>query len=201
MVQASGPSPAVIAGVIWADPAWTAFRAVYTDPRGVNLTNLDVAVSTRSTLTDAQVWAYVTRVLTNPAAESVLNNMRVGQYRGARTAANTGALNLNAGAGTSGEVGADVVTIGTAGVINIIQSLIVRIGGCTAAAVVTVKLFKDVNGTERKVYTQNFTVGTDEDSPWIISGQLFGYGQVRCEMYSNNVADVAIVVAYEFVTG
>lgn len=127
--------------------------------------------------------------------------MRIGQYRGARTAANTGALNLNAGAGTSGEAGADVVTIGTAAVINVIQSLIVRIGGCTAAAVVTVKLFKDVNGTPRKVYTQNFTVGVDEDSPWVISGQLFSYDQVRVEMYSNNAADVAVVCSYEYVLG
>lgn len=50
-------------------PAATALsNAVWTDQRAQKLDNLDVAVSSRSTLTDAQVWQYSSRTLTAPVS-------------------------------------------------------------------------------------------------------------------------------------
>jgi len=106
--------------------------------------------------------------------------------------------NWHSSTGTSGESGADLVTIGAKGVSYKVHSLLVNISSLTAGATVTIKLFMLVNGTERKVYQQLFTRGTDPDGLWIINGTVGIHEALRVEVESNNAADNGLAVNYDY---
>ena len=106
--------------------------------------------------------------------------------------------NWNSGTGTSGEAGADLVTIGAEGVSYKVHSLLVNISAMTAGATVTIKLFMFVNGTERKVYEQSFTRGTDPDGLWIINGTVGVHQALRVEVHSNNGVDDGTAIDYDY---
>ena len=42
-----------------------------------------------------------------------------------------------------------------------------------------------VHGTWRKVYSQDFTKGTDPDGLWIVNGTVGIHEALRCEVYSD----------------
>ena len=104
--------------------------------------------------------------------------------------------NWNTETGTSGEAGEDLVTIGAADTKYKLHSLLLNISALTGGAVVTVKLFMKVKGTERKVYSQNFTKGTDPDGLWIVNGTVGIHEALRCEVYSNTDESKAIDYDY-----
>jgi len=106
--------------------------------------------------------------------------------------------NWQSGTGTSGETGADLITIGAAGIKNKLHSLLVSISALTGGAIITVKLFMKVYGTERKVYAQSFTKGTDPDGLWIVNGSVAIHEALRVEVESNNVADNGKAVDYDY---
>ncbi len=106
--------------------------------------------------------------------------------------------NWQSGTGTSGETGADLVSLGSAGDRKKLHSLIVDISALTATAVITIKLFLSVNGTSRKVYSETFTVGTDADGCWVVNGTLEIANALRVECQSNNAADNGLAIAYEY---
>ncbi|MBA7627774.1 hypothetical protein ES703_35242 [subsurface metagenome] len=93
--------------------------------------------------------------------------------------------NWNTETGTSGEAGEDLVTIGAADTKYKLHSFLINISALTVGAVITVKLFMQVHGTERKVYSQDFTVGTDTDGLWIVNGTVGIHEALRCEVYSD----------------
>jgi len=106
--------------------------------------------------------------------------------------------NWQSGTGTSGEAGADLISIGAAGTRYKLHSLLVNIGALTPGATVTVKLFMEVAGIERKVYEQAFTQGTDPDGLWIVNGTLAIHEVLRVEVESDNAGDNGRQIDYDY---
>ena len=106
--------------------------------------------------------------------------------------------NWQSGTGTSGEAGADLVTIGASGSRYKLHSLLVSIGALTPGAAITVKLFTAINGTERKVYSQAFTQGADPDGLWIVNGTLAIHEALRVEIASDNAGDNGLAIDYDY---
>jgi len=109
----------------------------------------------------------------------------------------TTTANWNTATGTSGESGEDLVTIGANDTEYILDSLVLDVSACTNGAVLTVKLFQQVNGTERKVYSEGFVVNTDPDGLWIVAGRVGIHEALRVEVYSDTSESVAI--AYDYI--
>jgi hypothetical protein len=110
----------------------------------------------------------------------------------------TTTANWNAGTGTSGETGGDVVAIGNDSTYNKVQGLWLNIENLTNGATVTVRLYHSINGVETKVHQQSFIRGTDPNGLWIISGAMAISGVLRCELQSDNSGDTAKSIAWEW---
>jgi hypothetical protein len=123
----------------------------------------------------------------------------LGRLRGEAPASDSATAGWQSGTGTSGEVGADLVTIGASNIKYKLHSLIVNISALTAGAVIVLKLFMKVNGAERKVYHQSFTKGTDPDGLWIVNGTVGIHDVLRVELESNNAADNGKAVDYNYI--
>jgi len=106
--------------------------------------------------------------------------------------------NWQSGTATSGETGADVVTIGTNDARKKLNSLLLSIHNFALGGQVTVKLFMQVNGTERKVYQEQFNKGTDPDGLWIVNGTVGIHEALRVEVQSNRVADNGVALHYDY---
>jgi len=63
---------------------------------------------------------------------------------------------------------------------------------------VTVRLYMQINGVERQVYTQNFTVAVDGAGLWIINGTIGIYDVLTVTVQSNNAADNGASVGYHY---
>lgn len=111
--------------------------------------------------------------------------------------------NWNSGTATSGETGADLVTIGTASDRKKLHSLVVNLSALTVGATITIKLFQLVNGVEAKVYPPvgtTFVVGTDPDGVWVVDGTVEISGVLRCEVQSDNAGDDGKAITYKYET-
>lgn len=104
--------------------------------------------------------------------------------------------NWNTATGASGEAGEDLVTIGANDTFYELGSLLLNVSACTDTAVLTVKMFTQINGVEAKVYSQSFVVNTDPDGLWIVQGKLFIHEALRVEVYSATNESVAIAYDY-----
>lgn len=109
--------------------------------------------------------------------------------------------NWQSGTATSGETGADLVSIGTASERKKLHSLVVNVANLTPGAIITIKLFMLINGVEAKVYPPDgttWTVGTDPDGIWVVNGTLEISGVLRCEVESDTVADNGLAITYKY---
>ena len=106
--------------------------------------------------------------------------------------------NWQSGTATSGETGADVVTIGANDTKKKLHSLLLSIHNFALGGRVTVKLFMHVNGTERKVYQEEFNKGTDPDGLWIVNGTVGIHEALRVEVQSNRAADNGVALHYDY---
>ena len=106
--------------------------------------------------------------------------------------------NWNSGTATSGETGADLITIGSNNTRKKLHSLLINISSLQAVAKVTVKLFMQVNGIERKVYQEEFTRGTDPDGLWIVNGTVGIHEILRVEATSNKATDDGAAIEYDY---
>ena len=106
--------------------------------------------------------------------------------------------NWYSGTATSGQTGADLITIGANDIKKKLHSLLINIGLLQAGAKVTVRLYMQVNGTERKVYQEEFTQGTDPDGLWIVNGSVGIHEALRVEAMSNKSADNGAVLEYDY---
>jgi len=120
--------------------------------------------------------------------------------------------NWNTSTGTSGEAGEDLLggasaegAIGAAATRYKLHSLLLDVNALTDGAKIHVKLFMKVNGNERKVYDQEFTVPTTaagETPPpdtlglWIVNGTVGIHDELRVEVYSDTNESVAIAFTY-----
>jgi len=106
--------------------------------------------------------------------------------------------NWQSGTATSGETGADVVTIGVNDTKKKLHSLLLSIHNFALGGRVTVKLFIQVNGTERKVYQDDFNKGTDPDGLWVVNGTVGIHEALRVELQSNRAADNGVAMHYDY---
>ena len=106
--------------------------------------------------------------------------------------------NWQSGTATSGETGADVITIGANDTKKKLHSLLLSIHNFTSGGKVTVKLFMQVNGTERKVYQEDFNKGNDPDGLWVVNGVIGIHEALRVEMQSNRAADNGVALDYDY---
>ena len=106
--------------------------------------------------------------------------------------------NWQSGTATSGETGADVVTIGANDTKKKLHSLLLSIHNFTSGGKVTVKLFMQVNGTERKVYQEDFNKGNDPDGLWVVNGSVGIHEALRVEAMSNKSADNGAALEYDY---
>ena len=107
--------------------------------------------------------------------------------------------NWQAGSGTSGKSGADLLSLGEAGKRKLVHSLLVDIRRLTTGAKITIKMFMNINGVERKLYPPNgtsFTVGTAPDGLWVINGTLAIHDVLRVELESDNSGDNGKSISY-----
>ena len=91
----------------------------------------------------------------------------------------------------------DVVSIGEAGVSNKVQDLSLNISNMVGALII-VRLYKNINGVERKVYEQSFNAATDPPGLPIINGTWATHDVIRVSLQSDNAADNGQAVDYDF---
>ncbi len=94
-------------------------------------------------------------------------------------------------------VESDIVSIGTAGVRYKVHDLTVSIHNLVGTQV-RVRLYKTVNGNERKVYDQAFDASSDTPGLPIINGSWAIHDVLRVTLQSNNPADNGKAVDYDF---
>jgi hypothetical protein len=92
---------------------------------------------------------------------------------------------------------ADVVSIGEAGVNNKVQDLSLNISNMVGALII-VRLYKNINGVERKLYEQSFNAATDPPGLPIINGTWATHDVIRVSLQSDNAADNGQAVDYDF---
>jgi hypothetical protein len=106
--------------------------------------------------------------------------------------------NWYSGTGTSGESGADLVTIGANDTRYKLHSLLVDITNLKSGITMHVKLFMQVNGTERKIYEELFVKDSDPDGLWIVNGTVGIHEALRVEVYSEDSSDNGKSIGYDY---
>lgn len=91
----------------------------------------------------------------------------------------------------------DVVSIGAAGIRSKIHDLTLSIHNL-AGTQITVRLYKAVNGIERKVYEQVFDAGSDPSGIPVINGSWAVHNILRVTLQSNGVTDNGKSVDYDY---
>jgi len=91
---------------------------------------------------------------------------------------------------------ADVVSMGADGARHKVHDLTLSIHNLAGTAI-TVRLYKKVNGVERKCYEQNFDATADPPGLPIINGTWGIHGVLRVTLQSNNAADNGKAVDYD----
>ncbi len=92
---------------------------------------------------------------------------------------------------------ADVVSIGANDTRYKIHSLLLSIHNLVGT-VITIRLYMQVKGVERKVYEQAFNATTDPPGLWIVNGTIGIHEVLRVSLQSNNAADNAKAVDYDY---
>ncbi|MDD5703223.1 MAG: hypothetical protein PHU23_14395 [Dehalococcoidales bacterium] len=91
---------------------------------------------------------------------------------------------------------ADVVSIGVSNTRFKLHSLLVSIHNLSGT-IITVRLYMNVNGMERKVYEQAFDAVTDPPGLWIVNGTIAIHEVLRVTLQSNEAADNGQTVDYD----
>lgn len=93
---------------------------------------------------------------------------------------------------------ADIVSIGANDTKNKLHSLVLSIDEITAASTITIRMYMQTNGVERKVYDQDFVKDTDPDGLWIVNGTVGIHEVLRVTAQSNAAADDAKNIDYDY---
>jgi len=91
---------------------------------------------------------------------------------------------------------ANIVQIGTDNVRNKLHSLALNISALIGT--ITIRLYMQVNGVERRVYQQAFTVAADGPGLWIVNGTVGIHEVLRVTAQSNNAADNGQAIDYDY---
>jgi hypothetical protein len=92
---------------------------------------------------------------------------------------------------------AEVVSIGVDGVKHKLHSLLISIHNLIGTAI-TVRVYMEVNDSERKVYEQSFDTTTEPPGLWIVNGTVGIHEALRVTLESNNAADNGQAVDYDY---
>ena len=92
----------------------------------------------------------------------------------------------------------DIVSIGANDTKNKLHSLVLNVSALTAAATITIRMYMQVNGVERKVYDQDFVVGTDPDGLWVVNGMVGIHEVLRVTAQSDNAGDDGKAIDYDY---
>jgi|GEM_PF-960457 len=92
---------------------------------------------------------------------------------------------------------ADVASIGTSDTKYKLHSLLLSIHNLVGT-VITVRMYMQVNGNERKVYEQAFDATSDPPGLWIVNGTVGIHEMLRLTLESNNAADNGQAVDYDY---
>lgn len=90
----------------------------------------------------------------------------------------------------------DVVSLGADNVRNKLHSLLLDINALGGQ--ITIRLYMQINGVERRVYQQTFTVAADGPGIWIVNGTIGIHEVLRVTLESNLPADNGRNVAYDY---
>lgn len=91
---------------------------------------------------------------------------------------------------------ADIISIGADNIRNKLHSLILDIN--TLVGTVTIRLYQQVNGIERRCYQQAFTVAADGPGIWVVNGTVGIHEVLRVTAQSNNAVDNGQAIAYDY---
>ena len=91
---------------------------------------------------------------------------------------------------------ADVVSVGEAGVSNKVHDLSLNVSNLVG--VLIIRLYKNVNGVERKMYEQSFNAAAEPPGLPIINGTWATHDVIRVSLQSDNASDNGQVVDYDF---
>jgi len=108
------------------------------------------------------------------------------------------AANWNSGVASSGQPGADLITIGAALQWYRLNQFAIVLVGFNIAATVTVRCYMDINGVNRLVIEDDWLVADYEVAflSWWFDAEF--YGPFRVELYSDQVADDGFNATYEY---
>lgn len=94
---------------------------------------------------------------------------------------------------------ATVCTLGIVGFIRKIHSLTLDISAL--AGIITIRFYTNINGVNRQVYIQTFTVAADGPGLYMINGTLAINGTFVVTAQSNNAADNGQAIGWEYIQG
>jgi hypothetical protein len=92
---------------------------------------------------------------------------------------------------------AEVVSIGAANTRYKVHDLSLNISALTGTAIM-VRLYKNVNGVERKVYEQVFNTNNDPPGMPVINGTWAIHDVLKVTLQSNRTADNGMAVDYDY---
>lgn len=91
---------------------------------------------------------------------------------------------------------ANIVQIGAANTKYKLHSLLLDINALVGT--VTIRMYQQVVGVERRVYQQNFTVAADGPGLWIVNGTVGIHEVLRVTAQSDNAGDNGQAIGYDY---
>ncbi|MBA7711078.1 hypothetical protein ES703_120030 [subsurface metagenome] len=73
-----------------------------------------------------------------------------------------------------------------------------NISAIEAAATITIRMYTQINGVERKVYDQDFVKDTDPDGLWIVNGAVGIHEVLRVTAQSDDALDDGKAIDYDY---
>jgi len=91
---------------------------------------------------------------------------------------------------------ADIISLGAADVKYKLHSLVLDINALVGT--VTIRMYQEVVGTERRVYQETFTVAANGPGLWIVNGTVGIHEILRVTAQSDNAADNTQSIGYDY---
>ncbi|MBA7525673.1 hypothetical protein ES705_17826 [subsurface metagenome] len=167
--------------------------AQYEDKGAASFNNANGTITLQGTGFSAQIVAgTIYRILNISSVEVDVEAIKVQTNKLAGETPVAGSANKTWNAGE-----ADVVSIGADDTKYKLHSLVLSIHNLVGTTI-TVRMYMQVKGTERKVYEQTFDATADPPGLWIVNGTIGIHEVLRVTLQSNNAADDDKDVDYDY---
>jgi len=94
---------------------------------------------------------------------------------------------------------ANIVSIGANDTKYKLHSLVVDMNALHVGATITLRMYSQINGTERKLYDEDYVVGTDPDGVWLVDGTVGIHEVLRVSAESNAATDDGASIPYDYI--